>query len=89
MNNQTPTSTKRITLASIVADILASSPTGISTKETLTRVQEIAKQTELKVNVNYRAVYQQLKAQGNKTSKGIFVSSSSAPETTQETEIAA
>lgn len=67
--------TTKTTLASIVSNLLSESSNGVTVKEVLVLAEAKAKELGLTVNVNYRAVYQQLKAQGNKLSKGRFVAS--------------
>jgi hypothetical protein len=68
--------TTKTTLASIVSNLLNESPEGVTVKQVLELAEVKAKELGLTVNVNYRAVYQQLKAQGNKLSKGRFVAAS-------------
>jgi hypothetical protein len=76
-NNHTHmNTTTKTTLASIVSNLLNESPEGVTVKQVLERAEAKAKELGLTVNVNYRAVYQQLKAQGNKLSKGRFVAAS-------------
>ena len=66
----TPTKT---TLASIISNLLTEFPNGVTVKEALATTEAKAKELGLTVNVNYRAVYQQLKTLGSKVSKGRFV----------------
>lgn len=60
-------------LANLVASVLNSSTEeGVSVKETLQSVSDTAKSLNLTITINYRAVYQQLKTLGHKTTKGKF-----------------
>jgi hypothetical protein len=64
----------KTSLSNIVFTILTgSSETGITVKEALKLAEEAVKANNLTINVNYRAVYQQLKLQGIRLTKGKFV----------------
>ena len=75
------TSTNITTLASIIKSILNDSPNGVTVKEAIPVAEQIAKDNNLNVIVNYRSVYQQLKSQGEKLSKGRFSYKQPAVET--------
>jgi hypothetical protein len=68
MNNTSNTST----LASVIKSILNSNQEGVSVKEAIPLAEQMVKDNSLNVIVNYRSVYQQLKTQGVKLSKGKF-----------------
>jgi hypothetical protein len=76
MNNPSSTST----LASIIKSILNSNQDGVTVKEAIPLAEQMVKDNSLNVIVNYRSVYQQLKTQGVKLSKGKFVLKQSSTE---------
>lgn len=72
--NKTHYMITKTSLSNIVFTILTgSSETGITVKEALKLAEEAVKANNLTINVNYRAVYQQLKLQGIRLTKGKFV----------------
>jgi hypothetical protein len=76
MNNPSSTST----LASIIKSILNSNQNGVTVKEAIPLAEQMVKDNSLNVIVNYRSVYQQLKTQGVKLSKGKFALKQSSTE---------
>lgn len=81
--NTTSTANKT-TLASIVKNILSNTTDGVTVKEALVLAEAQAKEIGLTTLVNYRAVYQQLRAQGDKLTKGKFISKQSFVEGSSE-----
>ena len=70
---ETNTSVTRVTLASLVRDVLSQiGEQEITVKETLEKVTARASSLGVTANINYRSVYQQLKSQGAKTKRGSF-----------------
>lgn len=72
--------TSTTTLASLVSSLLNNSEEGITVKEALKHIEVQAKELNLTLSVNYRAVYQQMKSVGVRVCKGKFKSPSKEPE---------
>lgn len=89
MNTTTTNTTTNKTLASIIKTLLSNYPEGVTVKEALTLTQTEAKESNLTVAINYRAVYQQLKAQGEKLTKGKFVAKQFCTEAAPQEVVAA